>query len=120
VTVVPSRGFGRPLSGFELAVAGADEAFTVVNGDGMQVNDAVWAFDLAGGAPRKLVDGPGSYLLSVAGDRERGVLYVLDASPSAPRIQLWSKQGAEMAMTMTGAFPGSPSTGLPPRQLAFY
>ena len=49
-------------------------AFTVINGDGMMTNDAVWGFDFtaAGGAPRKLFDGGSSYVLAIAGDAARG------------------------------------------------
>ena len=86
VTIVPAAGFGRPVSSFDLVVLEPKSAFTVINGDGMMVNDAVWGFDFtsAGGAPRKLFDGGGSYVLAIAGDAARGTLYVLDAAKASP------------------------------------
>src|SRR5262249_45426267 len=46
VTVVPSSGFGRPVSGFGLAVLGRSRAFAVVAGEFMgSPKDAIWSFD---------------------------------------------------------------------------
>ncbi len=116
VSIVRAAGFGRPVSSFDLVVLQPKAAFTVINGDGMMVNDAVWGFDFtsAGGAPRKLFDGGSSYVLAIAGDAARGTLYVLDAAKAQPLVHVLNADG-----TKTASFASS-SSGLPPRALALY
>jgi hypothetical protein len=124
VKVIPSRPFGRPISGFDLAVLDSGEAFTVVSGapggaGSMGSNDSVWAFGLGGQMPAKIFEAGGAYVLSLALDRTRRTLYLLDAAPMSPRVHVLSVPvGA--APTVVGSFVASPKTGLPPRQLAFY
>jgi DNA-binding beta-propeller fold protein YncE len=120
VKVVGSQMFGRPVSGSVLAVAAPDLAFTVVAGDFMgPATDAVWGFDFAGGPPRKLVDGTGAFLLSVALSPDGQRLYVLDAAPAQPRVRVYARATGGQ-MEETGSFVASPETGLPPRVLGFY
>ena len=116
VTIVRAAGFGRPASGFDLVVLEPKAAFTVINGDGMMVNDAVWGFDftVAGGAPRKLYDGGSSYVLAIAGDAARGTLYVMDAAKTMPQVHVLKADGSK-----TASFASS-SSGLPPRTLTLY
>jgi hypothetical protein len=116
VTIVRSAGFGAPLSSFDLVVLEPKSAFTVINGDGMMTNDAVWGFDLtaAGGAPRKLHSGGSSYVLAIAGDPGRGLLYVLDANKAMPQVHVLKADGSKV-----GSFSSS-SSGLPPRALSLY
>ncbi len=120
VKVVPARTFERRASGSVLAVAGPDRAFTVLPGDLMgPAPDAVWAFDFRGGAPRKLAEAGGSFVLSLALHPDGGKLYVLDASPKQPRVNVYTL-GADGKADAAGSFVASPATGLPPRALAFY
>ena len=120
VKVVPSRLFERTVSGSVLAVVSAQLAFTVVAGDFMgPAVDAVWAFDFQGGAPRKLMESTGSFVLSLALGREKNRLYVLDADKMQPRVNIFSLQPDGTA-TESGNFVASPATGLPPRYLGFY
>jgi hypothetical protein len=116
VTIVRASGFGRPVSGFDLVVLDAGAAFTVINGDGMMANDAVWGFDFTnpGGAPHKLFDSGSSYVLAIAGDPARGLLYVLDAAKNQPQVHVLKADGSKVA-----SFPPS-SSGLPPRALSLY
>ena len=119
VKVIPSRPFGRPISGFDLAALETGEAFTVVSGEGMTANDAVWAFGLGGTAPTKIFEAGGAYVLSLALDRGRRTLYLLDAAPMNPRVHVLSLPAGGAPMQV-GSFVASPKTGLPPRQLGFY
>jgi hypothetical protein len=120
VTVVPSRRFEKTVSGSVLAVARADLAFTVLAGDlAGPSSDAVWAFDFAGGAPRKVLEGSGAFVLSLAVDRTAARLYVLDAQKSQPGVRVFGL-GADGQLAPAGSFVASPATGLPPRHLAFY
>ena len=116
VTIVRAAGFGAPVSSFDLVVLEPRSAFTVVNGDGMMTNDAVWGFDFtaAGGTPRKLFDGGSSYVLAIAGDTARGTLYVLDAAKAMPLVHVLKADGSKIASF------ASSSGGLPPRMLALY
>jgi hypothetical protein len=120
VKVVPARMFERRASGSVLAVAGPDRAFTVLPGDRMgPAADAVWAFDFQGGPPRKLVEGSGAFVLSLALSPDGGKLYVLDAADKEPHVSVYAL-GPAGKTEMTGRFVASPDTGLPPRVLGFY
>jgi hypothetical protein len=119
VKVIRSTGFGRPLSGFDLEVVEPAIAFTVVNGDGAMLNDAVWMFSLAGGTPQKIFDAGGSYVLSLSLDRARRTLYLLEAAKISPKVHLYTVP-VTGAPTRSGELVASPRTGLPPRMLSFY
>jgi DNA-binding beta-propeller fold protein YncE len=120
VKTISSQMFGRPASGSQLAVASADAAFTVVAGDFMgPAADAVWAFDFRGGQPRKLVEGTGSFVLSLALSPDGGKLYVLDATAAQPRVNVYTLSSGTRTES-AGSFVSSPETGLPPRALGFY
>jgi hypothetical protein len=119
VKVIRSTGFGRPLSGFDLEVVDPATAFTVVNGDGAMLNDSVWAFSLTGGAPQKVFDASGSYVLSIALDRARRTLYLLEAARTSPKVHLYTVP-VTGAPARSGELVASPKTGLPPRSLSFY
>jgi hypothetical protein len=120
VTVVKSAGFGRPVSGFDVGVLDPGLGFTVVSGEfGMPPNDAVWAFDFQGAAPRKIFESDSSFSLSLTLDRDRRRLYVLDAGKASPRVHVFTIPvgGAPAEL---GSFASNPMAGLPPRQLALY
>jgi hypothetical protein len=120
VRIVSSRVFGRPVSGSIVAVVSADLAFTVLAGDlSGSTADAVWAFDFRGGPPRKLREGGGSFVLSLALDRMAGRLYVLDAEKTQPRVHTFNLL-PDGTTAPSGSFVASPATGLPPRHLGFY
>jgi hypothetical protein len=119
IKVIRSADFGRPLSGFDLEVVDPGHAFTVVNGDGLMLNDAVWMFSLTGGAPQKIFDASGSYVLTLALDRSRRTLFLLEAARTSPKVHLFNVPASGPAVP-SGELVGSPKTGLPPRSLAFY
>jgi hypothetical protein len=116
---VPGRTFERSVSGAVLAVLGAQLAFTVLAGDlAGTTADAVWSFDFLGGKPRKVLDGRGAFVLSLALGQAPDRLYVLDATAADPRVRIF-RLGADGAATPDGSFESS-RTGLPPRHLGFY
>jgi hypothetical protein len=120
VRVLSSRSFERAVSGTIVAVVSADLAFTVVAGDlAGGSRDAVWAFDFKGGPPRKLLDGSGAFVLSLALDPTAGRLYVLDADKMQPQVRTFTLRPDGTAAP-GGSFVASPETGLPPRHLGFY
>jgi hypothetical protein len=118
VTVVPAKGFGRPVSGFGAAVVSQERAFIVVNGGGM-VKDAVWSFDFKGGAPQVQYQAGAAYALSIFLDRKNGSLYVLDATAADPKLVIYAAAGSAAPMK-TGELKSSPATGLPPQQIGWY
>ena len=85
--MVKSAGFGRPVSGFDLAVLAPNAAFTVVPGDSMAGTRRGLGLRLSAraGPPRKVMEADSSFMLAIAGDSARGNLYVLDAAKTAPR-----------------------------------
>ncbi len=120
VAIVPGRTFERTVSGSILAVAGAARAFTVLSGDPAGGRpDEAWSFDFRGGRPRKLLDGSGAFVLSLALDRAAGRLYLLDASRTRPLVHRHELR-ADGTTTPAGSFEASPASGLPPRHLGFY
>jgi hypothetical protein len=120
VTVVKAAPFARPVSGFDAVALSPAFGATVVPGEfGMPPNDAVFAFDFTGGAPRKIYDADASFSLATGLDHQHALLYVLDASKTMPRVLVYAAPvaaGAAPAHT----FVANPRGGLPPRQLGFY
>jgi hypothetical protein len=120
VTVVKSTVFGRPVSGFDVAALDPSFGATVVPGDfAMPPGDAVFTFDFAGGPAHKLYEGDSSFSLAVALDHESKRLYVLDASKTSPRVQVFNlpiTPGAAPSVS----YLSNPLAGLPPRQMGRY
>ena len=118
--VVAGPAFGRPVGGSSVSVFDANRAFTVVPGDFMgPAKDAVHGFGFVTGAsPAKILEGEGAFILSLGLDRQRGLLYLANASAAQPRIQIYTV--AAGAVTPTAMVVPNPSTGLPPRQIAAY
>jgi hypothetical protein len=124
VTVVPGKAFGgRPPSYFEVSVVSQALAFTVVAGDfgdTATVKDAVWAFDFTGGAPRKIFDATGSFVLSTQVDAGTHKLYVLDAAKVAPKVHVFAMSATGDLTQPPTDVVSSPSSGLPPRSMGWY
>jgi hypothetical protein len=118
VTVVPSSGFGAPVSSADLAVLSRAAAFTVVPGDFTSGRaDALWAFDFDGGTPRKVLDGSGPFhlggLVAQADDKK---LFLGDAADAEPRILVIDTSDAARPAVQSPI----PVSGLPPRALGLY
>jgi hypothetical protein len=85
----------------------------------MPPGDAVWAFDFAGGMPRKLFEASTSFTLSIALEPGRARLFILDAATANPRVRTFNLPPGG-APVEAAAFVANPAAGLPPRQLAAY
>jgi hypothetical protein len=114
-SVVPAAGFAAAVSSSDLAVLSPALAFTVVPGDFMSMRpDALWAFDLSGGAPRKILDGSGPFALGgLVAEAANKKLFIGDAADQDPRILLIDATMATVERSIS-------VSGLPPRSLAFY
>jgi hypothetical protein len=114
-SVASAAGFAAAVSGFDLAVLSPALAFTVVPGDFTSMRpDALWAFDFAGGAPRKILDGSGPFALGgLVADAANKKLFIGDAADQDPRILLIDATMATVEKSIS-------VSGLPPRSLAFY
>jgi hypothetical protein len=117
-SVVPAEWFGAAVSNLDVAVLAPAFGFTVASGDFASMRpDALWAFDLPAGAPRKVLDGSGPFSLGgLVVDAARRRLFIGDASDNDPRI-----------LVIDATDPARPTvqkpiaiSGLPPRSLAFY
>jgi hypothetical protein len=117
---VRSQGFGRPVSGFEVHALSKAQAFTVVPGEFMgTATDALWSFSFDGSAaPAMLFAAGESFVLSAHLDRDAKVLYALDATKADPKVRVFSVAGA--AASKTADIVASPTTMLPPQQMAWY
>lgn len=117
---VAAGGFGRPISNFDLAILEPSTGFTVTFGEFMgPPPDQLWAFDLAGGPPRKFFDASASFALSgIAVDAGAKLLFVADANEKQPRLHLFDLSNPA-APTLQRSVASSAS-GLPPRYLGWY
>jgi DNA-binding beta-propeller fold protein YncE len=122
VHVLPASAFGRPISGAELAVAALPLAFAITAGDfSGSPPDQLWAFDLGGGAPRKLLDG-GATPFTLAGllfDPASQRVFVTDANAKSPRIHVFDVKDPAAAVALT-SFDSDPEKGLLPRYTGLY
>jgi hypothetical protein len=115
IQVVFAAEFAAPVSSADLAVLTPDLAFTVVPGDFTSMRaDALWAFDFAGGAPRKILDGSGPFALGgLVADAANKKLFIGDAADQDPRILVIDATMSTVEKTIS-------VSGLPPRSLGFY
>jgi hypothetical protein len=116
VSVVAAAAFGAPVSAGDVAVLSPNAAFTIAVGDTTSKRpDALWAFDFAGGPPRKVLEGTQPFTLGgLLGDPATGKVFVGDANPTTPRIVVIDASNAAAAPTSVSV------NGLPPRSLALY
>jgi hypothetical protein len=118
--VVEAKAFGRPVSFDTVTVLDESVAFTVTAGAFMGgPKDALWAFDWKGGAPRKAFESTESFVLQAFVDTAGRRLFVAEATDKSPKVHVF-KIDAGGATTASGTFVSNPSTGLPPRHLAWY
>ncbi|HEY0706931.1 MAG TPA: hypothetical protein VGG33_09045 [Polyangia bacterium] len=121
VNVIPSKPFGRPVSGFDVAGINGDFLATVVPGEfGMAPFDSVWTFERGGLEVNKLYEADSSFVLALGIDPWRRRLYVLDAAKSEPLVHVFAVPLSNDPPLEIASFPASPATGLPPRQFGFY
>jgi DNA-binding beta-propeller fold protein YncE len=117
--IVAAKDFGRAFSPFDAAAVSSAQAFAITGGDFSGTPpDQLWAFDFAGGAPRKLLDGHMAFTLSgLVVDPAGKKLYVADGDAAAPRLHI---------LDLAASAPTAPTSlvtnraGLPPRYVSWY
>jgi len=120
VKVVAAKDFGRALSPFDSAAVSSSLAFAITGGDfsGMPP-DQLWAFDFAGGAPRKILDGKGAFTLSgLLVDAAHKKLFIADGDMKMPRFHVLDL--SDPAAVKVQASLTTSAGGLPPRYVAWY
>jgi hypothetical protein len=116
---VPATAFGRALSPFDVAASSSSLAFAITGGDVSNIPaDQLWAFDFAGGTPRKIFDAKMSFTLSgLVVDGAHKKLFVAEGNAMMPALQV-------LDLTNPAApVPSSLRTnaaGLPPRYVSWY
>jgi hypothetical protein len=120
VKVVPAKTFGAALSFADVAVASPSLAFAITAGDFNKMTpDQLWAFDFAGGAPRKVLDGKGPFTLSgLLVDPSHTKLYVADGDAKTPKTHIFDVSNPAMITLQTSLT--TSAGGLPPRYIAWY
>jgi len=98
VKTVSATPFGRPVSGFRVAVASKSLAFTTLAGDfKAMTKDQLWSFDFVDGAPKQVFEASGPFVLGgTLLDGASKKLFVTDSSDKGPKMLVWN-------LTATGA-----------------
>jgi hypothetical protein len=120
IKVVAAKDFGRAISSFDTAAVSSSLAFAITAGDfsGMPA-DQVWAFDFAGGMPRKILDGKGAFTLSgLLADAAHKKLFVADGDTKTPRLHILDLSDPAMVTVQTSLTTNA--GGLPPRYVSWY
>jgi hypothetical protein len=120
VKVVAAKDFGRALSPFDVGAVSPSLAFAITGGDFSNTPpDQLWAFDFAGGAPRKILDGKAAFTLSgLQVDAARKKLFIADGDMKTPKLHvldLSTPASITVQSSVTTA-----AGGLPPRYTAWY
>jgi hypothetical protein len=120
VKVVASKTFGAALSSFDVAAASPSLVFAITGGDFTTMTpDQLWAFDFAGGAPRKVLDGKAAFTLSgLLVDPSHKKLYVADGDAKTPKTHIFDISNPAMINLWTSLT--TSAGGLPPRYVAWY
>jgi hypothetical protein len=120
VKVVGAKDFGRALSPFDAAALSSSLAFAITGGDFSNTPpDQLWAFDFAGGAPRKLLDGKAAFTLSgLLVDPTHKKLFVAEGDMKAPKLHVFDLSNPAMVTLQTSLT--TSAGGLPPRYLSWY
>jgi hypothetical protein len=120
VKTVAAKAFGRGLSPFDVAAASSSLAFAITSGDFSGTPpDQLWAFDFAGGAPRKILDGKAAFTLSgLLVDAARKKLFVADGDMKTPRFHILDLSNPGMVTVQTSLTTNA--GGLPPRYVSWY
>jgi hypothetical protein len=120
VKVVAAKTFGRALSPFDVAAVSPSLAFAITGGDFSNMPpDQLWAFDFAGGAPRKVLDGKAAFTLSgLLVDATRKKLLIADGDMKTPRLHVFDLSNPA-AITLQSSVTTN-AGGLPPRYTAWY
>jgi DNA-binding beta-propeller fold protein YncE len=118
-SVIKASGFGGAVSNLDVALLGPTRGLAVVSGSFQPMRaDQLWAFDLAGGMPAKVLDVSGPFALSGLGvDGTGKKVFVGDADPKAPKVLVLD--AADPALPVASSFTPTAS-GLPPRALILY
>ena len=120
VKVVAAQAFGRALSPFDTGALSSSLAFAITGGDFSNTPpDQLWAFDFAGGAPRKLLDGKAAFVLSgILVDAAHKKLFVAEGDAKTPRFHVFDLSNPAMITLQTSLTTNA--GGLPPRYASWY
>jgi len=120
VKVRGAKDFGRALSPFDAAALSPSLGFAITGGDFSNMPpDQLWAFDFAGGAPRKLLDGKAAFTLSgLLADSAHKKLFVADGDAKTPKFHMFDLSNPAM-ITLQSSLTTN-AGGLPPRYAAWY
>ena len=115
-----ASGFGRPVSGFNIAAVSQTVGFTTTNGEfGAPLSDQLWTFGFGAGTPTKIFDSAGDFTLgALITDATGKKLFVTDATDTTPRLVIFDI--TDPAMPRHTSLETSPMTGLPPRSIGWY
>lgn len=115
VTAFGGRALGSYAGNARDGALGFGVTFGEFGGD---PKDQFWAFDAMAGTATKLADASDSFTYGdILVDPQRERVYLTDGNAATPRVHVYSFAGAPMLETSIHA---SASTGLPPRELAWY
>jgi hypothetical protein len=119
VKTVAAMTFGRALSPFDVAAASSSLAFAITGGDFSGTPpDQLWAFDFAGGAPRKLLDAKAAFTLSgLVFDSAHHKLFVAEGDSKMPLLQMFDLSNPAMPVQSSVK---TNIAGLPPRYVSWY
>jgi hypothetical protein len=119
IKIVSGTAFGRAISPFDVAGLSSSLAFAITGGDfSGSPADQLWAFDFAGGAPRKLVDGLAAFTFSgLLVDPATKKLFLADGNPTAPRLHMFDLTNPS-APAITSIVTNQ--AGVPPRYVGWY
>jgi hypothetical protein len=110
---------GSAIAGYSGAASAGALGFGVTYGVLGGAPDSFWVLDAAAGTATKLADASDSFVFgSVLVDAERSIVYLTDADPAAPRVQIYSY--ATTPPSHEAAIEADPALGLPPREIERY
>jgi hypothetical protein len=119
VKIVAASTLGHAVSPFDIAAASSSLAFAITGGDPSGTPpDQLWAFDFAGGAPRKILDAKMAFTLSgLLFDAAHNKLFIADGDSMMPRLHVFdvTMPAAPVETSVT-----TNATGLPPRYVSWY
>jgi hypothetical protein len=120
VKVVAAKDFGRALSPFDAAASSSSQAFAITSGDFSGTPpDQLWAFDFAGGAPRKIFESKSAFSLSgLVVDAARKKLFIAEGDMKMPRFHILDLSNPASVTVQTSLTTNA--GGLPPRYVSWY
>jgi hypothetical protein len=120
VKVTGTKDLGRAVSPFDVAAQSSSLAFAITGGDFSNTPpDQLWAFDFAGGAPRKLLDGKAAFTLSgLLVDPAHQKLFIAEGDAKTPRLHVLDLSNPAAITLQTSLTTNA--GGLPPRYVSWY